>query len=109
MKNLVYALLAGLALFSTLAGCSSQGATDSQDKPVLTDHGVLDVPGKPGYQLRHYSRKHNGRTHHIYVMEKQGVPVAGVDLNTTSSKDPLTVTSEVAVPPEVSQSFGSQP
>lgn len=108
MKKYVYAVLAGLMLLSGLAGCSSDEDSDTPVKPVLTDHGVLEVPGKPGYQLRYYSRKVNGRTHHIYILEKDGAPVAGADLNTTSDKDPLTITSDVAAPAAASESSGSQ-
>lgn len=92
-----------IALLAGLSGCGK--ADPSTVRPVtrtvgsVVDAGAVDLPNRPGYRLRHYEVLRDMQVrHYLYVIEKDDVPVAGVDGQYQSGKTRVSVDTIVATP-----------
>lgn len=63
------------------------------EQQTLVDNGIVPIPDRPGYALHHYQNVIGDccGNHHVYVLEKDGVPVAGADTTYRSGKTTQTV------------------
>lgn len=84
-----------------LAGCGFRDKNDIKtvEEAVggVIDAGAVDLPNRPGYKLRSYVvlRPKMGQ-HFVYVIEKDGTPVAGAQTTTSTGQHQDTVSSDVA-------------
>ncbi len=85
-----------IAAVLTVTGCGKPDP--STVRPVsstvgsVVDAGVLPLPNRPGYQLRHYEvLREMQQRHYIYVIEKDEQPVAGINAQYTQGKSQVSV------------------
>lgn len=101
VSRALVALCVGSLLTLSISGCGK--ADPSTVRPVsrtigsVVDAGSVALPNRPGYRLRHYEVLREFRvSHYLYVIEKDGVPVAGVDNQYQSGKTKDTVSTAVS-------------
>ena len=98
MKNLGFKSLValGLALVALLTGCGKPDPSTvrsvNQSIGSVVDAGAVPLPNRPGYKLRHYEVLREMQTrHYLYVIEKDEVPVAGVQTQASEGKSQVSV------------------
>jgi hypothetical protein len=92
------ALALTAALFCTAVSLSGCDAGPLPGAPT-SDLGAVNVPGKPGYTLHGYSiERQNLQPHYVYVLEKDGEPVAGTDTSYMNGKTQATTSLVLEAP-----------
>lgn len=88
------------AVLLTGCGFKDKDAINSVDDTIggVVDAGAVDLPNRPGYKLRSYVvlRPMRGQ-HFVYVIEKDGLPVAGAQTDQSKGQHQTAVSSEVAL------------
>jgi hypothetical protein len=80
----------------TLGGCDNAGPLP---EARTSDLGAVDVPGRPGYTLHGYTiTRQNLQPHYVYVLEKDGEPMAGTDTSYISGKSQTTTSLVLEAP-----------
>jgi hypothetical protein len=96
-KHIMKVINTLLVLFavSLLTACDPGPLSAAQ----TADLGTTDIPGKTGYAFHGYTIKmQNGTIHYVYVVEKDGTPVAGTTASYAAGKATETTSTLVDAP-----------